>query len=94
MLGNVQHNSQFGTSDDVTLDLDSNPYLVLGDQASVLDLMSFGPMDGSPDSTINNENDPLSLAFLGATIGHSPSMTNVNIQEGLGNLATTSSRAR
>ena len=77
-----------------SLDLDSNPYPVLGDQASGLDLMSFGPMDGSPDSTINNESDPLNLAFLDATIGHSPSMTNVNIQGGLSNLATTSSRAR
>ena len=94
VLGNVQRNSQVGTSDDVTQDPYSNPYPVLGDQASGLDLMSFGPMDGSPDSTINNESDPLNLAFLGATIGHSPSMTNVNIQEGLGNLATTSSRAR
>ena len=30
VLGNVQHNSQFGTNDDVTLDLGSNPYLVQG----------------------------------------------------------------
>ena len=94
VLGNVQHNSQFGTSDDVTLDLDSNPYLVLGNQASGLDLMPFGPMDGSPDSPINNDSDPLNLAFLDATIGHSPSMTNVTIQGGLSTLATTSSKAR
>ena len=93
LLGSVQRNSQVGTNDDVTQDPDSNPYPVLGDQASGLDLMSFGPMAGSPDSTISNESDPLNLAFLGATTSHSTSMTGVNIQEGLGNLATTSSKA-
>ena len=94
MLGNVQHTSQVGTNDDITLDLGSNPYLMQGSQASGLELMPLGPMVGSPDSSILTDSDPLNLAFLDATTGHSPSMTSVTIQGGSSTFATTSSKSR
>ena len=94
MLGNVHHTSQLGMNDDVTLDIGYNPYIVQGSQASGLELMPFGPMVGSPDSSIHTDSDPLNLAFLDATTGHSPSMTNVTIQGGSSTFATTSSKAR
>ena len=76
------------------LDLGSNPYLVLGSQASGLELMPFGPMVGSPDSSIHTDSNPLNLAFLDATTGHSSPMTNVTIQGGPSTFATTSSKVR
>ena len=100
MLGNAQHTSQVGTNDAVTLDLGSNPYLVLGSQASSLDQMPLGPMAGSQDPSIMDDIDPddidhlHNLAFLNATIGHSTSMTNVTIQGCPSNFASTTGKPR
>ena len=96
MLGNVQHTSQVGTNDAVTLDLGSNPYLVQGSQASSLDLMPLGPMVGSPDPSIMADRDLLhNLAFLNATTVHSTPMTSVTIQECPSTFAsTTTSKPR
>ena len=95
MLGNVQHTSQVGTNDVVTLDLGSNPYLVQGSQASSLELMPLGPMVGSPDSSIMADSDLLNLAFLNATTGHSTPMNSVTIQECPSTFAsTTTSKPR
>ena len=98
MLGNAQHTSQVGTNDAVTLDLGSNPYLVLGSQASSLDQMPLGPMAGSQDPSIMDDIDDIdhlhNLAFLNATIGHSTPMTNVTIQGCPSNFASTTSKPR
>ena len=51
-------------------------------------------MVGSPDSSILADIDPLNLAFLDATTGHSSSMTSVNMQVGPSATAITSSRTR
>ena len=94
MLGNVQHTSQVGTNHGVTLDLGSNPYPVQGSQASGLELMPLGPMVESPDSSILADSDPLNLAFLNATTGHSSLMTSDTMQGGSSTFATTSSKSR
>ena len=56
--------------------------------------MPFDPMVGSPDSSIHTDSDLLNLAFLDATTGPSPLITNVTIQGGPSTFATTSSKAR
>ena len=94
LLGNTQQPSQIGTNDDVILDLGSDPYHVQGSQASGLVQMPLDPMVGLPDSSILADIDPLNLAFLDATTGHSSSMTNVNMQVGPSATAITSSRTR
>ena len=51
-------------------------------------------MVGSPDPSILADIDPLNLAFLDATTGHSSSMTSVTMQAGSSAVAITSSRSR
>ena len=81
LLGIPQQTSSVSINHDVTLDLGSDPYRLLGSQASGLEQMPVDPMSGSPDPSILNETDPLNLALLDVAINHSQSMADGIIQE-------------